>query len=192
MSQAALRQQLRQARRQLSATQRQEAERSILRQLKRYLAHWRGQRIGLYLAQDGEVDLSPLITTLWHRHKQVYLPCLHPFKRQALYFAPYTPSTQLRNNRYGIPEPTTAVRHGRSAKQLDLIITPLVGVDDQGTRLGMGGGYYDRGLRYRRWQQQPRGCLLGVAFSCQQVPRLARQAWDIPLNKALTEAGWIV
>ncbi|MDM6737523.1 5-formyltetrahydrofolate cyclo-ligase, partial [Enterobacter hormaechei] len=35
--------------------------------------------------------------------------------------------------------------------ELDVLITPLVAFDEQGQRLGMGGGFYDRTLQ--NWQQ---------------------------------------
>jgi 5-formyltetrahydrofolate cyclo-ligase len=71
---------------------------------------------------------------------------------------------------------------------LDLILTPLVAFDDQGNRLGMGGGFYDRTLAYlgrRKHWKKPR--LIGTAHAFQQVARLPHESWDVPLHGVVTE-----
>jgi 5-formyltetrahydrofolate cyclo-ligase len=73
---------------------------------------------------------------------------------------------------------------------LDLVLVPLVGFDERGTRLGMGAGFYDRHfafLRHRRTWHWPR--LLGLAFDVQRVERLADAAHDVPLWGIVTERG---
>ena len=71
---------------------------------------------------------------------------------------------------------------------LDLVLVPLVGFDDQGTRLGMGGGFYDRSFAtrlFRRYWRKPR--LIGVAYELQRVAHLDRQPWDVALDGVVTE-----
>jgi 5-formyltetrahydrofolate cyclo-ligase len=62
---------------------------------------------------------------------------------------------------------------------------PLLGFDSMGTRLGYGGGYYDRTLA--RMKRKPR--LIGLAFSAQEVDTIPRESHDIPLDAIITEAG---
>ena len=72
---------------------------------------------------------------------------------------------------------------------MDVILLPLVAFDRKGYRLGMGGGYYDRSLAFRRSRQQwRRPRLIGVAHSCQQHPGLPQQHWDVPLDCIITES----
>ena len=60
---------------------------------------------------------------------------------------------------------------------------PLVGFDEQGTRLGMGGGFYDRSFAFRRQRRHWTGPqLLGLAHGCQKVSQLPTAPWDIPLD----------
>jgi 5-formyltetrahydrofolate cyclo-ligase len=65
-----------------------------------------------------------------------------------------------------------------------------VGFDDNGVRIGVGRGYYDRCFRFlrtRTYWRHPK--LFGVAYELQRVPLQTRQSWDIPLWGAVTEAG---
>ena len=64
---------------------------------------------------------------------------------------------------------------------------PLVGFDRHGARLGSGGGYYDRWLSRPRIAHKPR--YLGYAYALQQVERLPRDDWDVPLDAVITERG---
>ncbi len=73
---------------------------------------------------------------------------------------------------------------------LDLILLPLVAFDNQGNRLGMGGGFYDRTLssfntRHRMNRPQP----IGLAHECQRIDQLKAQTLDIPLDGVITEQG---
>lgn len=96
----------------------------------------------------------------------------------------------IRINRFGIPEPATSER--LSARWLQLVLMPLVAWDLNGTRLGMGGGYYDRALAWRRLRVRWRGPLLvGIAHSTQQVDLIPALAHDIRLDAVITEHGVI-
>lgn len=76
---------------------------------------------------------------------------------------------------------------------LDLVLLPLVGFDDAGGRLGMGGGFYDRSLAYlARRQNWRKPTLLGLAHECQKVDRLAQASWDVPLAGTVTDKQWYV
>ena len=67
----------------------------------------------------------------------------------------------------------------------DLILTPLLAFDDQGGRLGQGGGYYDR-----TFVAQPDTIRIGFAYAGQRVERLALEPHDIRLHGVLTESGY--
>jgi len=62
---------------------------------------------------------------------------------------------------------------------------PLLGFDKRGTRLGYGGGYYDRTLG--TLSKRPR--LVGIAFAIQELPEIPREAHDVPLDMIVTEDG---
>lgn len=69
----------------------------------------------------------------------------------------------------------------------DIVLTPLVGFDRQGNRLGQGAGHYDRAFA-----AHPAAWRIGVAWSVQEVAALAPDPWDMPLHAIATEKEWIV
>ena len=76
-----------------------------------------------------------------------------------------------------VPVPVDAV---------DLWIVPGVAFGRDGSRLGRGGGYYDRLLA------QARGTVLGLAFDFQIFDRLPVDPWDHFVDRIVTESGAIV
>lgn len=138
--------------------------------------------IAAYLAVDGEVDLQPWLHQQVRQHKhQIYLPRINPQARSMAFHA-WHAATTLQQNKFGIWEPPAEARTAQ-ADDFDLILTPLVAFDSQGTRLGMGGGYYDRFFS----AAQP---LTGVAFQLQQSPTpLPAERWDVRLRAVVTEVA---
>lgn len=189
MDRKQLRRQIRAQRRALSPLQRRLYANQLARTLCRQPIFWRARRIAVYLPNDGEMDLGPVIRRSLAMGKHCYLPVIGRIGHNRLWFAEYTPGQKLKPNIFGIPEPANGKWRGRSALGLDLILMPLVGFDAQGNRLGMGGGYYDRTLayqKYRRFWRRPR--LLGVAYEFQRVEALASEEWDVPMHGVITES----
>lgn len=141
-----------------------------------------------YWAVGGEVPLHAVQLRL--APAQVWcLPVLQDGGH--LRFAPWRAGDPLVNNRYGIPEPDVDPASTLAPEALALVLVPLVGFDRSGNRLGMGGGYYDRSFAFRREAPAP-PTLVGVAYGCQEVPALAREDWDVPLDAVATEQEWLV
>ena len=97
---------------------------------------------------------------------------------------------RLRVSGYGLSEPRAERGERIDPRRLELVLLPLVGFDSQGTRLGIGGGYYDRtfaGIRSDALTRRPR--LVGVAFELQRLAALERAAWDVPIDAVVTDRG---
>ena len=183
-----LRKTLRQQRRALSTELQHQHAQKLTRQLCRHAIYRIAKRIGLYLPTDGEIDTTYLIEKAWREKKRVYLPVIPKFGR-ALFFAPYKPNSLMQANRFGISEPVCSSHQWLRARQLNLILLPLVAFDAQGNRLGMGGGFYDSSLSFTRYRKQNHSpTLIGLAHELQKVPQLPCESWDIPLNAVATEA----
>jgi 5-formyltetrahydrofolate cyclo-ligase len=181
---SALRQQLRQRRRDIPAAQRLAAAEQLADALLALpFAPTHGHVAG-YWALDGEIAL--------HRW-QMRLPdtatyCLPVLAGETLRFAPWRPGQPLTANRFGIPEPDIALDDTLAPEQMTLVVAPLVGFDAQCRRLGMGGGWYDRSFAFRQQRPAP-PWLAGVGFAAQQVDGLPVQPWDVGVDAICTEAS---
>lgn len=68
--------------------------------------------------------------------------------------------------------------------EADLVLVPALAVDAAGTRLGRGGGWYDRALAHRA----PHARVVAVCWPWECVDRLPREPHDAPVDAALTPA----
>ncbi|BFT29500.1 5-formyltetrahydrofolate cyclo-ligase [Alteromonas sp. D210916BOD_24] len=183
----ALRRQLRAQRKALSADAQIKAGQSVLRQLTAYLPQQSALTIATYLANDGEVDLSHYIANSWQKGLPLSfaLPVLHPVCKGHLLFLRYQSDTDMVINKYGIKEPALSCLNVIPTPALDVILMPLVGFDQHGNRLGMGGGYYDRTLAFTHSAtHKPK--LIGIAHDLQEVASLPVASWDVPLDAIIT------
>ena len=185
-----LRRQMRAQRRALTSSQRSEVGIGIARVISRLQLLRPGRRIGAYLAHAGEADLAATLTLAQRRHCRIYLPAITHRRSNRMEFVRFEPHSQLRRNLFGIAEPDVRRARRIAARELDLILVPLVAVDPWGTRLGNGAGFYDRRLHHlradRHWRR-PR--LIGIAYEFQRVTRLTPQPWDVPLDAVITDRG---
>lgn len=186
-----LRRQLRNARRALSPLEQRQAALGLYRQLAQHPLFRRSRHIALYLPNDAEIDPRLLLRAAQRRGKHTYLPVLNDWPRTKMVFQRVLPGEKLRPNRFRISEPHINRARQRKVWALDLVLLPLVGFDEVGGRLGMGGGFYDRSLAYRgRRSTWHKPVLLGLAHECQKVERLAQASWDVPLQGTLTDQAW--
>ncbi|MGF1527321.1 MAG: 5-formyltetrahydrofolate cyclo-ligase, partial [Candidatus Competibacterales bacterium] len=145
-------------------------------------------RVAGYFAVGGELDPAPLLALARQQGKATYLPVI---EGDSLQFAPVDDQTPWTTNRFGIPEPAVAPSRWLAPRDLDLVLTPLVAFDDQGQRLGMGGGFYDRSFSFLHPQSHPpvTPLLLGLAYEFQRHRALICQPWDIPLAGVVTDVA---
>lgn len=94
---------------------------------------------------------------------------------------------ELPAGRFGIPEPP-ATCPTLTPEELEggLILVPGLAFDDEGYRVGYGGGYYDRFLADLR----TRGIsvtAVGLAYSVCRTQALPREAFDVPVDCVIDE-----
>ena len=190
-SRQSLRRLLRQARRALTPLQQKQAAKALYRQLAQDPQVGRARHVALYRPTNGEIDPRPLLREAQRRGKRVYLPVLNAWPQEKMVFQRLLPEERLQKNRFRILEPRANRAQQRKVWALDLVMMPLVGFDEFGGRLGMGGGFYDRSLAYlARRRQWRKPTLLGLAHECQKVDRLELASWDVALQATVTDKGW--
>ncbi|OPX54329.1 5-formyltetrahydrofolate cyclo-ligase [Oceanospirillum multiglobuliferum] len=192
-----LRRAMRHNRRALSPLQQKQAAERLFRLLIRQPFFLRAKRIALYLASDGEIDPQLLIQKAQQMGKTCYLPVLQPLVTNRLWFVRYDKRTPMGKNRFGISEPKIKNFGNRkqnrcTAKQLDLVLLPLVAFDPAGGRMGMGGGFYDRTFAFMRQHIAGKPVLVGLAHECQKVDKLPIASWDIPLHAVASDQALYV
>jgi 5-formyltetrahydrofolate cyclo-ligase len=182
-----LRKQLRAARRALGAADHGRRSALAAAALMRLPMFAAGKRVALYLPFDRETDTAALIAAARRRGVQLFVPVISDRRHRRLRFHPLRGKTTP--GVFGIAVPRR-VGSPVSPRWLNLIVIPLVGVDEHGRRLGMGGGYYDRALAFRRRRRYWKGPhLVGFAFHSQRTTLKFAEPWDLQLDSLATEAG---
>jgi 5-formyltetrahydrofolate cyclo-ligase len=138
-----------------------------------------GAVVACYHAHRDEADPALLLQALAAAGAHVAFPRVSA-KGEALEFHLVPDGEVLHPGAYGILEP---LAHWPRAIP-DILLVPLLAFDPHGTRLGYGGGYYDRTLA-----ALPRVRAVGIAYAGQGMDILPRDAHDYPLHAVLTETG---
>ncbi|SPL69057.1 5-formyltetrahydrofolate cyclo-ligase [Acinetobacter stercoris] len=178
-----LRKQLRKKRRNISRFQQKQTEQIIWSKLIHSSKFIHSHKIGIYLDAFGEVQTNKIIEYCFSHHKQVYLPMICNMNNKLVWVK--ITQHQYRSKRFsyhrlGMLEPMAS--RGFNVNHLDLLIMPLLACDTSGTRMGMGGGFYDRTLA----TALTKPFRLGLAHDFQLLhENLIRNKWDQALDALL-------
>jgi 5-formyltetrahydrofolate cyclo-ligase len=127
-----------------------------------------------------ELDCKPVLTRLLDSGQPVCLPVVGGDERP-LELRLWEEGAALYPAGFG----TLAPAETAPLCEPDYVLIPLLGFDAAGTRLGYGGGHYDRTLA----ALTRRPVLIGFAFSSQELDRIPRGDHDVPLDAVVTELG---
>lgn len=151
---------------------------AILRQSSHYIA---AKNIAIYMALADEVDPA-LTITLDSHHKRFCLPVVRT--DNSLCFVKYTLGDQLVRGRLGTLEPVHNPGCEVDLGVYDLIVMPCAAFDENGARIGMGGGSYDKTLAKNTMAQTVK---IALAFETQRVARITKNEWDVVPDAIITE-----
>ena len=155
---------------------------SVCTHLRREFPELARMRVGFCWPMLNEPDLRPLIET-WIREGDPGFVALLPVvvaPKTPLAFRAWTPQTPMVKDRYGIETPA----EGEFIVPQALLI-PVNAFDAAGYRIGYGGGFFDRTLA----TTQPKPLSIGVGFELARVDSIRPEAYDMPLDAMVTEAG---
>lgn len=151
-------------------------------------------RIAVYESLPDEPPTGPLIAALLSAGHEVIVPIvLDDFSLEWTYAAEGTVGDRATVAR--LPKDAPPSADGRpwlgadALSTCDLIVTPGLTVDPHGTRLGQGGGCYDRALRHR----DPATPVITLLHEGEQTEAaLPREAHDSPVDGFVTTSGRVV
>jgi 5-formyltetrahydrofolate cyclo-ligase len=178
---AALRQEARSKRAAMHSEQREEASRSVAAHFLVGVRLAPGDVVAGYWPIREELDCKPILTRLMDSGQPVCLPVVVG-DGQPLALRLWRDGEAL----YPAGLGTLAPEEGAPLVEPDVVLMPLLGFDRSGTRLGYGGGYYDRTLA----ALGKRPLLVGLAFAGQALDIvIPREPHDVPLDLVVTEDG---
>lgn len=154
--------------------------RAAVDHLLAHLAPLAGKTVAGYMAIRTEIDPLQAMSEL-ARSGQVCVPVVTG-AGQALEFRQWTPGCAMEKGAFGAMIPLKA-----PVLVPEVIILPLVAFDQAGTRLGYGGGFYDRTLQGLR--QNGRLHCVGFAYEAQLSKGLPVEQNDQRLDAIVTEQG---
>ena len=173
----AIRQALRGRRRQLGADAVDAAGAAVWAQLRGLASYRTAPALIAYIPSENEVPTERALADCAGSHRDVYLPK----DGDTACFVRWQLGEPLIPGHGGVWEPLASVPLARGAVAVALI--PLVAWDGHGTRLGRGGGFYDKVFEDKRADV----VRVGLAYEFQYWPNLPRDPWDVPLQYVITE-----
>jgi len=132
-----------------------------------------------YKALAFEVNTDMILTSQAY---EIYVPRMLP--ETDMQWVRVEKNTIWQEADFGVLEPADGEIWQPSALKT-VLLCPLLGYDKQGYRLGMGKGYFDRWLD--KFGQQVE--VVGLGYSCQELPRVPIEPHDVPLSSIITEQG---
>jgi len=164
--------------------QSKEENRKKSKEIKERLFNLKEYRIArtvlFYVSYDGEVFTHDIIKEALD-DKRVVVPISNK-EDCSLSLSELKNWGDLEISSYGILEPKKDCIREASVDEIDLIVVPGVGFDEQGCRIGHGNGYYDGLLR-----NSTNAIHIGLAFENQIVKEVPIESHDIPVDKIVTE-----
>ncbi|MCK4400916.1 5-formyltetrahydrofolate cyclo-ligase, partial [bacterium] len=145
----------------------------------------RSKTVMVYVGKEDEVQTKDMILESMKMGKIVSVPYVENGNREMHASLLKNFDRDLVKGEYGILSPKKKSYRPINISSLDVIIVPGVCFDKNGSRIGHGGGYYDRFLRL----VSEKTTLVGLAFGFQIVNDVPHEKKDIPVHIVITEMG---
>ena len=141
--------------------------------------HVKGNYIGIYWPLKGEVDIRFMKEINTHK---VALPSSS--KAKGISYHPWS-NNQIEIDSNNIPAPKC--ENALNPNEISILFVPAIAIDQEGYRLGYGGGYFDRLRQRDLWFSIP--SFVVISNNCISKKPLPRDRWDVPFNGWISEKG---
>lgn len=134
-----------------------------------------------YLAFGKEISVDKVLLQALADGKQVVVPFITSSTEMKA--ALFTGMGKLCLDRFkirSVAQPVTLI----APQEIDLILVPGVAFSGDGSRMGMGAGYYDRFLRHAH-----QAITLGIAYDVLIQEQLPTDEYDISVHYVVSETG---
>ena len=172
------------AREALTEEERFSCSAAICRRITETQAYRDAGTVFAYKWARGEVKLDSLEEAAAHDGKRLVYP-LCVSRTEMIAVEPGAGEDAWKDSgSFGIREPDPEKGRIVSPAEIDLVICPCSSFDEEGRRLGMGGGYYDRYLPLCT-----KASKIAAAFEVQKAPEIPADEFDVPVEAGVTETG---
>lgn len=179
----ALRQKLKAQRASLSREQVARSSEQIVAQLLESEAYRKAQCIFAYLAFGKEVNVDGLLEHAWSVGKRIAVPLV--ISKTEMLAVELTSLADLELDRFGIRS-VPAPHQVLDPSTLDLVLVPGLAFGRDGSRMGMGAGYYDRFLPLTKNAKK-----IGIAYEALLQDTLPCDEHDEFVPNIVSESGFI-
>jgi len=151
---------------------------SLLKDILKKFNLLKNKKIGAYFPINYEIDCLEILKQLEKSGHKISLPITK--KGNKMDFFEWSFKEPLLIGKIGIPEP-----YSKKKVYPEILLVPLVAFNKYKSRLGYGGGYYDRYIQ--KIKKIKKILTIGVAFSFQEVRKLPINEHDKKLDYIFTE-----
>jgi len=137
--------------------------------------------VASFISFKSEISTQFLNEFLFNNGKILCLPIIKN-NSETLNFIEYNLKTKLVSGKFGIMQPSDLSKEFLP----EIILTPCLAFDENGFRLGYGGGYYDKTFSYLK-KIKHKFISIAVAFDDQKIDKLVHDKYDQKIDYILTE-----
>lgn len=179
MNKKLLRHQMKEKLQQMDETSFKEACQTIIKNLLNSEEWAMAQTVGITISTGREIDTKPIIEEGWKQQKRIVVPKCYPNKKEIKFYQ-ISSFAEVEDSFYSLKEPIIAITPFVPKEEIDLVIVPGIIFDNEGYRIGYGGGYYDRYLHSFLNKT------VALAFPFQIVASIPKEEHDIPVGKIIS------
>ena len=134
-----------------------------------------------FLSLPTEVNTAAIILKCWQMGKTVAVPKVSWEQRHMIPVIITSLETGIAEDMRGLKNPVTGVPV--PIEEIDLVITPGLAFNEKGSRLGRGGGYYDKFFA----SESLRAVKCAVCYHQQIVEDVPMDETDVPVDSLVTD-----